>query len=64
MPAWSVPGSHSVGRPDMRFHRVMVSSTAAVSACPMCSDPVTLGGGSICTKQGRDDSGTDDMSGL
>lgn len=51
IPAWSVPGTHSVGLPIMRFQRVMQSSTAAVSAWPRCSDPVTLGGGITMTKR-------------
>lgn len=31
------------------YHRVKVSSTAFVSACPKCKEPVTLGGGIIIT---------------
>ena len=29
----------------MRRHRVKMSSIVSPSACPMCSDPVTFGGG-------------------
>ena len=49
MPAWSVPGTYSVVSPRMRCQRVSVSSIAAVSACPMCSEPVTFGGGITIT---------------
>ena len=51
MPAWSVPGSHIVGRPHMRCHRASESSTAAVSAWPRCRLPVTFGGGMTMTKR-------------
>src|SRR3569623_1122246 len=47
--SWYVPGTYMVACPFMRCHRVSVSSTAAVSACPRCSDPVTLGGGMTMT---------------
>ena len=45
MPAWSVPKIHFVRRPLMRLKRISVSCTLAFSAWPMCSAPVTLGGG-------------------
>ena len=45
MPAWSVPGSHSALNPPMRCQRMRMSWMVVVSACPMCSEPVTLGGG-------------------
>ena len=52
MPAWSVPGSHSVGRPRMRWYRAMQSCSVTNMACPMCSLPVTLGGGLRgCTRE-------------
>ena len=45
MPAWSRPGSQSVGSPSMRCQRISASSIVIVSAWPRCSAPVTLGGG-------------------
>ncbi len=45
MPAWSVPGTHSVSKPDMRRCRATMSCKVPFSAWPMCSTPVTLGGG-------------------
>ena len=45
MPAWSEPGSHSVGRPRMRATRAITSCRVTNMAWPMCSAPVTLGGG-------------------
>ena len=45
MPAWSVPGSHNVGLPRMRWNRAMMSCSVANMAWPMCSLPVTFGGG-------------------
>ena len=45
MPAWSVPGSQRQLKPLMRFQRMRMSWMVAVSAWPMCSEPVTLGGG-------------------
>mmetsp|Transcript_8804 Transcript_8804/g.16290 ORF Transcript_8804/g.16290 Transcript_8804/m.16290 type:complete len:210 (-) Transcript_8804:235-864(-) len=50
IPAWSVPGSQSVGEPRMRWNRVMISSNATNIAWPMCSLPVTFGGGIEMTK--------------
>ena len=50
MPAWSVPGRYRVGSPSIRCQRVIRSSRASVSACPMCSSPVTLGGGMMIVK--------------
>ena len=45
MPAWSRPGSQSVSKPLMRFQRTITSCRVSVKAWPMCSEPVTLGGG-------------------
>ena len=45
MPAWSVPGCQSTSRPRMRSKRQSTSCSVLLSACPMCSEPVTLGGG-------------------
>ena len=51
MPAWSRPGSQSVSKPLMRFQRTITSCSVLVNAWPMCSEPVTLGGG-ITTQNG------------
>ena len=45
MPAWSVPGSHSAALPRIRSKRVSTSCRVLFSAWPMCSEPVTFGGG-------------------
>ena len=45
MPAWSVPGCQSTSRPRMRSKRHRMSCSVLLSACPMCSEPVTFGGG-------------------
>ena len=45
MPAWSVPGSHSAALPRMRSKRISMSCSVLFSAWPMCSEPVTFGGG-------------------
>src|SRR4030067_597050 len=45
MPAWSVPGSHNVLKPDILFHRIIMSCRVISSAWPICKDPVTFGGG-------------------
>ena len=45
MPAWSVPGSQRVLSPSMRRQRMVTSISVCSSMWPMCSDPVTLGGG-------------------
>jgi hypothetical protein len=52
IPAWSVPGTHSAASPRMRCQRTSVSSIVAVSAWPMCSRPVTFGGGSTTVNAG------------
>mmetsp|Transcript_29678 Transcript_29678/g.64791 ORF Transcript_29678/g.64791 Transcript_29678/m.64791 type:complete len:320 (+) Transcript_29678:521-1480(+) len=52
MPAWSVPGTHSVSYPLIFFQRTMVSCTELVSACPRWRVPVTLGGGITITNLG------------
>ena len=46
MPAWSMPGTHATCLPLIRWNRASASWMVTVSACPMCSAPVTLGGGS------------------
>ena len=45
MPAWSVPRIHLTRRPSMRRLRAIASWIVPLSAWPMCSEPVTLGGG-------------------
>src|SRR3954454_1751530 len=45
IPAWSVPTTHKASLPSIRSRRVRTSCSVMSSACPMCSDPVTLGGG-------------------
>ena len=50
MPAWSVPGCHSTSRPRMRSKRQRMSCSVLLSACPMCSEPVTFGGGITMVK--------------
>jgi hypothetical protein len=52
MPAWSVPGTQSVLKPFMRWYRVRLSMMVWLNACPMCSVPVTLGGGSWMQNDG------------
>ena len=64
MPAWSVPGSHSVGRPRMRATRAMMSCKVTNMAWPMCSLPVTLGGGIAITKGGAVMVGSASVDGL
>ena len=46
MPAWSVPGCQRTLSPCMRCQRVRMSISVCWNACPMCSVPVTFGGGS------------------
>ena len=53
MPAWSVPGSHSVMKPRMRCQRTMMSICVWLSMWPMCRRPVTFGGGSSRVNTGR-----------
>jgi hypothetical protein len=45
--AWSVPGIHIALKPCMRRQRIRMSCRVEPSACPMCSEPVTFGGGSV-----------------
>ena len=45
IPAWSVPRIHFVLRPCMRAWRISASWIEPLSAWPMCSAPVTFGGG-------------------
>ena len=51
MPAWSVPGSQSVLNPLIRRQRTRTSCIVWLRAWPMCSMPVTFGGG-ITTEYG------------
>lgn len=46
MPAWSVPGCHSVSKPRIRCQRIRMSCNVLLKAWPMCRLPVTLGAGS------------------
>ena len=50
MPAWSVPGTHSARSPNIRRQRMMMSVSVCSNMWPMCSRPVTLGGGSRMVK--------------
>ncbi len=50
MPAWSVPGCHSVSKPRIRCQRTRMSCSVLLRAWPMCSEPVTLGGGIMMQK--------------
>jgi hypothetical protein len=52
MPAWSVPGCHSVSSPRIRCQRVRMSCSVLLKAWPMCREPVTFGGGIITEKAG------------
>lgn len=52
IPAWSTPGSQSAASPRIRWVRTRMSWMVTKSACPMWSEPVTLGGG-ITTYAGR-----------
>ena len=45
MDAWSVPGTQQAFLPCMRARRTSTSCIVLLSMCPMCSTPVTLGGG-------------------
>ena len=49
MPAWSYPGCHSVLKPLMRCRRIRTSWIEPFRAWPMCSAPVTFGGGTAIT---------------
>ena len=49
MPAWSVPGIHSVLSPIIRCQRMSRSCITLSMAWPMCSAPVTLGSGIMIT---------------
>ena len=53
MPAWSMPGSHSTSYPCIRRRRVSASIRVWSSAWPMCSEPVTFGGGSTMQNGSR-----------
>ena len=46
IPAWSVPTCQSVLSPLIRCQRISTSISVCWNACPMCSVPVTFGGGS------------------
>ncbi len=58
MPAWSVPQIQSVSKPCMPRSRISASWIVPFSAWPMCSSPVTLGGGTAITYGGRSDAGS------
>jgi hypothetical protein len=45
MPAWSMPGCQSTLNPRILRQRTRTSSSVHMSAWPMCSEPVTFGGG-------------------
>src|SRR6267143_2326859 len=45
IPAWSIPGRYKVLYPRMRCQRVKISISVWSIMCPMCSEPVTFGGG-------------------
>jgi hypothetical protein len=45
IPAWSVPKIHFARLPRMRATRMQRSWIEPFSAWPMCSEPVTFGGG-------------------
>lgn len=45
IPAWSVPGNQSVGLPLILWNLAKMSWIATNIAWPICSRPVTLGGG-------------------
>ena len=47
MPAWSVPKIQRVERPRMRMKRTNVSWMVSSIAWPICSLPVTFGGGMV-----------------
>ena len=47
--AWSVPQIQSASRPCMRRRRIRASWIEPFRAWPMCSSPVTFGGGSAIT---------------
>ena len=50
IPAWSIPGKYNVLKPRIRCQRVKISISVWFSMCPMCRDPVTLGGGMTIEK--------------
>ncbi len=43
--AWSVPGTQQAFLPCIRARRTSTSWIVSLSMCPMCSMPVTFGGG-------------------
>ena len=50
IPAWSVPRIHFARRPSPRAQRIRQSWIEPLSAWPMCSAPVTFGGGMAIEK--------------
>ncbi len=58
MPAWSIPGCQRVLKPSIRWKRMSASSRVQRCAWPMCSEPVTLGGGMGMTYAGRVSAGS------
>ena len=60
MPAWSVPGSQSTSLPSMRALRARMSWMVLLRTWPMCSTPVTFGGGMTMEYAGLGDFGVGD----
>jgi hypothetical protein len=58
IPAWSYPGCQSALKPRMRCQRMRTSWIEPFSAWPMCSAPVTFGGGTTITYGGLGDAGS------
>ncbi len=54
MPAWSMPGSHNVVYPCIRRRLARASIRVWSRAWPMCSEPVTFGGGMTMENAGAD----------
>ena len=53
MPAWSYPVSQAVSKPRIRCQRTSASDREICRAWPVCSAPVTFGGGWAMTKGSR-----------
>ena len=58
MDAWSTPGTHSVSSPRMRWYRMRTSCAVTNRAWPVCSEPVTLGGGMVITNRSAPSGGS------
>src|SRR5580698_7691012 len=52
IPAWSIPGTHSVTFPHILCQRTWASMIECSNIWPMCSEPVTFGGGITNEKYG------------